>query len=474
MNKLDEESEGNIRLSHFTIEHAPRAIFWVDAEGRIHRVNESACRLLGYARDELTSMKAYELYNRKDDELWRKRWLEPDESKAFTFEDYMFRKDGQSIPVEVTRNFIEFEGREYTCSFVRDMTEHKRKEEALRGALGEVEQLKNRLQEENLYLQDEIKLTHNFEEIICQSDELRGVLERVEQVASTDATVLVLGETGTGKELIARAVHSISPRGDRPLVKVNCAALQENLIESELFGHERGAYTGAHARRSGRFELANGGTVFLDEIGDLSVGLQSKLLRVLQEGQFERLGSSHTTKVDVRVIAATNRDLEKALAEKSFREDLYYRLNVFPIRIPPLRERKDDIPLLVEHFIRKYSIKMGKQIEEIPRRAMDSLQAYHWPGNVRELENVVERAVIISQGRRLELREWSSRQDVPSETSGLVTMEEVERAYIIKVLESTRWRVSGEKGAAEILGLNPQTLFSRMRRLGINRKDDLI
>jgi PAS domain S-box-containing protein len=349
MGKANEESKRDVLLSHFTIERASDAVFWIDSDGQIHRVNEPACGLLGYSQDELIGMKNYRLYNRENDKVWRKRWAELREKKSLTFEDYMFRKNGQSLPVEVSRNLVEFEGIEYTCSFVRDITERKRNEEALNNALTEVEQLKDRLQEENLYLQHEIRLTHNFGEIICQSEALRHVLERVEQVASTDTTVLILGETGTGKELVARAVHSVSPRGNRPLVKVNCAALPENLIESELFGHERGAYTGALDRKIGRFELANSGTVFLDEIGDLSSGLQAKLLRFLQEGEFERLGSPHTTRVDVRVIAATNRDLTKALAEKDFREDLYYRLNVFPISIPPLRERKDDIPLLVEH-----------------------------------------------------------------------------------------------------------------------------
>jgi transcriptional regulator with GAF, ATPase, and Fis domain len=310
---------------------------------------------------------------------------------------------------------------------------------------------------------------HNFEEIISQGKALKKVLQKVEQVASTDASVLVLGETGTGKELLARAVHNISERSERPLVKVNCAAIPVNLVESELFGHEKGAFTGALSRKIGRFELANGGTIFLDEIGDLSLDLQSKLLRVLQEGEFERLGNPHVIKVDVRIIAATHRNLEKAIEEGEFREDLYYRLNVFPIEIPPLRERKDDIPLLVKHFVKKYSGKTGKKIDTIPQKAIDALTAYKWPGNIRELENIVERAVIISRGKQLELGDWLIEKKSITTASHAVSLQDVERAHISEVLEMTGWRVSGEKGAAKILGLKPTTLEARMNKLGIKR-----
>ncbi|MFQ5652664.1 MAG: sigma-54 interaction domain-containing protein, partial [bacterium] len=330
------------------------------------------------------------------------------------------------------------------------------------------------LQAENVYLQEEIKLEHNFDEIMSKSESFKKVLRKVEQVAATDATVLILGETGTGKELIARALHTLSARNARPLVKVNCAALPANLIESELFGHERGAFTGAVARKIGRFELADGGTLFLDEIGDLSLQLQSKLLRVLQEGEFERLGSSTTIKGDVRVIAATNRDLETAIEHGSFREDLYYRLNVFPIKSPPLRERKEDIPLLVNHFIKKYGAKIGKEIEIVSKNVMDALQAYDWPGNIRELENTVERALIVSSGKQLELGDWLPRTSEDpisalSNASQAATLEQNERQHILSVLEKTDWRVRGEKGAARILDINPSTLESRMRKLGIKR-----
>ena len=358
----------------------------------------------------------------------------------------------------------------YVNVYASDITERKHAEEALRKALNEIEQLKNRLQAENIYLQEEIKIQHNFEEIIGAGAALKKSLRKVEQVASTDSTVLILGETGTGKELLARAVHNLSDRRDRPLVKVNCAALPANLIESELFGHEKGAFTGAVARKIGRFELADGGTIFLDEIGDLSLELQSKLLRVLQEGEFERVGNPQTTKVDVRIISATNRDLEKAIEDGSFREDLYYRLNVFPIQSPPLRERKEDIPILARHFIKKFAIRTGKKIETVPQKVMDALQGYHWPGNVRELEKIIERAVIISTGKQLKLEDWLKKTVVSSKASHVSTLEELEREHILEVLELARWRVSGESGAAKVLGLKPTTLEARMKKLSIQRK----
>ncbi len=337
-------------------------------------------------------------------------------------------------------------------------------------AYEEIATLKARLQEEKIYLQEEIKTDYNFEEIVGESRILKKMLKAVETVARTDSTVLLLGETGTGKELIARAIHHLSPRKDRTLVKVNCAALPAGLIESELFGHEKGAFTGALSRKIGRFELADKGTIFLDEIGDLPPDLQAKLLRVLQEGEFERVGSVATIKVDVRVIAATNRNLEKAVQEGGFRPDLYYRLKVFPIQIPPLQERVEDIPLLVRYFVVKYGTKLGKKIKTISHKTMDALQAYPWPGNVRELENVIERAVIISQGFELQLGEWLPKPGERPRGARIPTLEELEREHIIKALDLSGWRVSGEKGAAKILGLKPTTLEARMKKLGIKRK----
>jgi PAS domain S-box-containing protein len=351
-----------------------------------------------------------------------------------------------------------------------DITDRKKADDSLRSALAEVKNLKNQLEAENVYLQQEIKLEHNFEEIISKSKSFRNVLTQVQQVAATEATVLILGETGTGKELLARAVHNISKRRNRPLVKVNCAALQSHLIESELFGHEKGAFTGAHAKRVGRFELANGGTIFLDEIGELPLDLQTKLLRVLQEGEFERLGSSQTIKVDARIIAATNVALEEAVTEGNFRSDLYYRLNVFPISIPPLRDRRDDIPILVSHFVKKYSLKNGKKIESVHQKSMKALTNYNWPGNIRELENIIERAVIITAGGQLELGDWLPAIKPGRKPQRLLTLNEMEKEHIEEVLEMTGWRVSGDKGAAKILDMKPTTLEARMKKLGIERE----
>jgi formate hydrogenlyase transcriptional activator len=333
-----------------------------------------------------------------------------------------------------------------------------------------MEQEQAKLKAQNQYLQDEIKLNHNFEEIVSKSKNFHKILQQIEQVASTDATVLILGESGTGKELIARAVHNISNRSKRPLVKVNCATLPANLIESELFGHERGAFTGAMEKKIGRFELADGGTIFLDEIGELPFDLQSKLLRVLQEGEFERLGNPKTMKVNVRIIAATNRNLENAIEKKEFREDLYYRLNVFPILTPPLRDRKEDVPLLVNHFIKKYEGRLGRKITSVRPELMEALCEYNWPGNIRELENLIERALILSRNNTLEYGDWvPAKKYLPGEKSIAKKMEDVERDHITEVLKQTNWKVSGEKGAAKILGLNPTTLEARMKKLSIRR-----
>jgi len=346
--------------------------------------------------------------------------------------------------------------------------ERKRTDLELKKAFSEINQLKDQLHKENIYLRQEIKLEHNYDEIVGQSHAIKTVLNQVEQVARTNSTVLIIGETGTGKELLARAIHNQSRRKGRVMVKVNCAALPSTLIESELFGREKGAYTGALTKQIGRFELANGSTIFLDEISELSLDLQAKLLRVLQEGQFERLGSPETIKVDVRVIAATNRDIEKAVKEGKFREDLYYRLHVFPIHVPPLRERREDIPALVWTFVKEYGEKMGKTIESIPQTSMPALQSYTWPGNIRELRNVIERSMILSNNSvlRIELPKIKD-STIPQK----MPLEEVERKYIIQVLEMTNWRVRGRNGAAEILGLRPTTLESRMMKLGIEKKN---
>jgi formate hydrogenlyase transcriptional activator len=334
----------------------------------------------------------------------------------------------------------------------------------------EIAELSKKLEQEKLYLQDEIESAHNFEEIIGESAALQRVLTQVGTVAPSNATVLILGETGTGKELIARAIHRMSSRKDASFIKLNCAAIPTGLLESELFGHEKGAFTSAVSQKVGRLELADGGTLFLDEVGEVPLELQPKLLRVLQDQEFERLGGTRTIKVDLRLIAATNRDLAKSVAGHEFRSDLYYRLHVFPVHMPSLRERSKDIPLLVRYFVRKFALRMNKQIDNIPAEAMRALQSWHWPGNVRELENLVERSVILSQGTTLSvpLAELRLEHDGPRRDS---TLESLEREHILRVLHETGGVIAGLHGAAARLGMKRTTLQSRMQKLGITREE---
>lgn len=329
--------------------------------------------------------------------------------------------------------------------------------------------MKNQLQSENIYLQQPIKLAQNVDGIIGQSNAINYVLFKIEQVAKTDSTVMVLGETGTGKELVARAIHRQSLREDRPLVKINVAALSASLIESELFGHEKGAFTGASIRKIGRFELADGATLFLDEIGELPSELQAKLLRVIQEGEFERLGSAKTIKVDVRIIAATNRNIKAEIEKGSFREDLWYRLNVFPITVPPLRQRREDIPAMIEYFVNGLSKKLGKSISSISSATLNKLKEHSWPGNVRELANVIERAVINSQGTVLHIVDQFEQPNIEKLSDSARTLEQVEKEYILSILNDTGWRIEGPYGAAKVLGLNPSTLRTRMIKLKIQK-----
>jgi formate hydrogenlyase transcriptional activator len=348
-------------------------------------------------------------------------------------------------------------------------------------AFGEIRDLKDQLSKEKLYLEDEIRTEMNFAQLIGNSTSLRRVLKQVETVAPTDSTVLIYGETGTGKELIARGIHDLSPRRSKPFVKLNCAAIPTGLLESELFGHEKGAFTGAIAQRIGRFEVADGGTIFLDEIGEIPLELQTKLLRVLQEREFERLGSSRTLRTDARLIAATNRDLEAMVSEQKFRSDLFFRLNVFPVHVPPLRERQGDIPLLVRHFTQQFSRRMNRVIETVPSAAMDALSRYHWPGNIRELQNLIERAVIISTGPNLNIDVSDlkfSKSDPPAEKRAAlksangalhIVLEETERQQILKALKECNWVVAGPNGAAARLAMKRSTLQLRMQKLGIAR-----
>jgi len=354
-----------------------------------------------------------------------------------------------------------------TSGVLRDITERRRREEELRRALEEVQRLRDRLQVENVYLREQLRRDDGHDRIVGESEAVLKMLAQAKRVAPTEATVLISGETGTGKELLARAIHEMSGRSSKTMVTVNCAALPPALIESELFGREKGAYTGAMTRQAGRFEMADGSSLFLDEIGDLPLEVQVKLLRVLQDGQFERLGSNQTLTADVRVIAATNRDLAAMVSDGRFRADLFHRLNVYPIEVPPLRARVADIPLLVWRFVQEFNKKMGKSIDSIPRPAMERLKHHPWLGNVRELRNQIERAMIVSDGRSLTIELPAG---TPGPNSVPVTLEEVERKHIREVLESVHWRISGEGGAAEILGLRPTTLHSRMKKLGISRQ----
>ena len=363
---------------------------------------------------------------------------------------------------------LELKVAQRTAELVIALEEADKKKELAEAALAEIKKLKEQLEGERAFLQEEIKLENNHENIIGQGDALKYVLHKMGQIANSDTAVLVLGETGTGKELVARAVHSSSMRKNRALIKVNCATLPSNLFESELFGHEKGSFTGSYSKHLGRFEVANNGTLFLDEIGELPLELQAKLLRVLQDGEFERLGSSHTIKVDVRIIAATNRNLEEEVRKGRFREDLFYRLNIFPITMPPLRERLEDLPLLVDFYVKKIDKRLGKAIQTIPKNVMDALMGYNWPGNVRELENVLERAVINSSGPKLLLVD-ELKMPLKHLSTAQKSLQTVEREYIMRVLEQTRWKIGGKNSASEILGLERSTLRARMRKLNIEK-----
>ena len=358
---------------------------------------------------------------------------------------------------------------------IRRLHERAEEDPATRHPRGFAETLSLGLFEDQGYLEDEIRSELNFEEIVGRSPALRSVLQEIETVAPTDSTVLIYGETGTGKELIARAIHNLSSRCGRPFIKLNCAAIPFDLLESELFGHEKGAFTGAIAQKIGRFELADKGTLFLDEVGDIPLPLQPKLLRVLQEQEFERLGSGRTHQVDVRLVAATHRNLVEMVKQNEFRSDLYYRLNVFPVPLPPLRARREDIPALVEHFVEIYSRRMGRQIDQISPETMSELTSYPWPGNIRELQNFIERSVILTSGNVLESPLASLRNAAEAQSLGPITMEDAERDHIRKTLEQTRWIVSGPNGAAARLGIKRSTLYFRMQKLGISRtnKDPL-
>ena len=430
--------------------------------------SENLEAVLGYSADELYKKNVYDFMEEStrdiNIEAIGKVFSDKEEQ---SLEQNILTKSGERIPVIDTANYALINGEEYMVGMAIDISKLKKTQEELKDVIAELQNLKDQLQSENIYLRKEIESRHGFEEIIGKCESLMHSLYRVEQVAETDTTVLLEGETGTGKELFARAIHKLSKRKNKTYVKVNCASLPATLIESELFGHEKGAFTGAIHKQIGRFELADGGTIFLDEIGELPIELQSKLLRVIQEGEFERLGSSKTIKVNIRIIAATNQNLEEQISKNLFRKDLYYRLNVYPISISPLRDRIADIPLLAQHFVEIFNRTMGKGIKRISKKTVQQLQKYSWPGNIRELENIIERAVIISNGSSLSVEPILKPGFEDDEK--LLPLAEYERKYIIKILEKTYWRVDGPEGAARILDMHPETLRSRMRKLEIKR-----
>ena len=468
------ESEERLRKLH---EHMRDAFASVDMSGRIQEFNPAYEQMLGHSPAELRQLNwrdiTPETWHPAQNEILQRQVLTRGYSDVF--EQEYRRKDGTVFPVEIRSFLVRDDAGQPTAiwSMVRDITERKHTEQALMDSFAEIKQLKDRLQAETDYLKTEIKTNLVHGQVIGRSRGIKRVLHQTEQVAPADCAVLISGETGTGKELVAQEIHRLSPRKERVMVLVNCAALPSALVESELFGRERGAYTGALTSQVGRFEVANGSTIFLDEVGELSMEVQAKLLRVLQEGEYQRLGSPKTHKVDVRVIAATNRDLVEEVRKGRFREDLYYRLKVFPIEIPPLRDRAEDIPLLVFAFMEEFAARMGKKITKVPRKAMEILQGHSWPGNIRELRNVIEHSVILSSGDTLKL---TGLIDGPSREAQPVTLAQVEREHILKTLESTGWRIKGPHGAAARLDLQPSTLYSRMQKLGIphrRQKDEM-
>ncbi len=464
--------EESWKLAMTTIQQASDMIFWFNLDGSIFYTNKQVVINLGYTREQLKKIKIFDISPSRNQEDWEEHLQKIKIQNHATYEGLLRRKNGKIFPTQETVNFILFEEKTIISVYVKDITQRKEKAMKLALAYEEIQQLKEEIEAENTILKEDIKLEYAFENIISKSEGYKTVLKKVEQVAVTTATVLILGETGTGKELLARAVHHLSSRAAKSMIKINCGALPANLIESELFGHEKGAFTGATQTKKGRFELAHKGTIFLDEIGELPLDLQTKLLRVLQEGEFERVGGTQTIVVDVRIIAATNRNLEEKVRKGSFREDLFYRLNVFPIYNIPLRERKDDIVPLVRFFVDKYSKKMGRTIREIPETALKKLHSYNFPGNVRELENIIERSIILSNSNRLVIDTELFRQRTNTEEVFL-SLDEAQKRHIIKALSQTKGKISGANGAANLLEINSKTLTSRMSKLGIEKYDYL-
>jgi PAS domain S-box-containing protein len=462
--------ENALQLYKEVIDNAEDLIYVYNRDGDLLHYSDSLIKQLGFSRKQLDNFNIFDLDPSMTSKFWTSHVDEIASKGSVRFEWLVARKDGTKFPADITANHIRYNNEDLNCAVVRDITERKMRDLKLYEALEEIKSLKDRLENENEYLQEEISSKINYKNIICQSDSYEKVLKQVDQVAPTDTTVMITGESGTGKELLASAIHTSSLRKDRPLIKINCATLPKELIESELFGHKKGAFTGATENKVGKFSLADGGTIFLDEIGEMPIDLQSKLLRVLQEGEFDELGGTKTIKVDVRVIAATNRHLEDMIKEGAFREDLYYRLNVFPIHNIPLRARKEDIPLLAQFFLEKYSAKAGKAFKRLSKKTIEVLMSYNFPGNIRELENLIERAVIVESGTTLNPGSWMPKTDILTGVDDFKSFEALQRDYIIEVLNYTNWRVSGQKGAATILNMKDKTLFAKMKRLGIEKQ----
>ena len=444
----------------------------VAENGSFKYYNKPFLDILGYSADELSEMKVIDIFADTSKEVFEDEWTTlKNGNKLRDLDRKLNLKSGNIIPLEVSMDMVEIEDKFYSTIVMRDVTDKLLKHEERNAYIAQIEELQKDTHDHNIELKEEIERELNFSNIVTKDPNYRKILQQVDQVAETNATVLILGETGTGKELLARAIHQMSEREERPMIKINCGALPENLIESELFGHEKGSFTGAYKLKIGKFERADKGTIFLDEIGELSLDLQSKLLRVLQEGEIERVGGTELINLDVRVIAATNRNLEKRVNDGKFREDLYYRLNVFPIFNIPLRERPQDIPLLAEHFVRKHSNKIGKKINEISAKSLNNLIGYDFLGNVRELENIVERAVILCKGNVLSFDNQLLRSENTDKNKRFLTLEEAQKRHIVKALKRTKGRVSGENGAAALLQINGKTLSSRMRKLKIAKSD---
>lgn len=462
--------EDLISMTYQTLNNSEDLVIWSKPDGKIFYFNEAVPNLLGYAPEEFEHLTGKDLIHNFQPENRERAISTLSTNKTLKAEVILKKKSGRFVITELSASLFEFQGEMITCNIFRDITSKQAREDRLRELLLENQKLHQELEGEVSYLQKEIQEVINFKEIITVSPNYNKVLQLVQDVAPMNTTVLVLGETGTGKELLARALHAKSKRANKPLIKINCGALPHNLIESELFGYEKGAFTGAIKSKKGRFELAHKGTIFLDEIGELPLDLQVKLLRVLQEGEFTKLGATQPTQVDVRMIAATNRDLELMIKNKTFREDLYYRLSVFPITNIPLRERKEDIPALAQHFMKKFSANRAKKVTTIPIRSMKKLMTYDFPGNIRELENIIERSIILTRSKFLTLQHWQPN-DKKQHTTNFKSFDELQKDYLIEVLHFTKGKVSGTNGAAAILKMNGKTLDSKMRKFGILRSD---